>query len=124
MATTHVGSAVIGWGTKDETWGVYENISVKYSAEKEEHKNGIGDIYAATYHGHKVTISGSFVKRATTGGLAAASVKIGDSITFALDESTSIVGYLDSYGDELKQGATTTHSFEATFYPAMSSTAG
>ena len=116
MAQKQIGSAALNWGTKDEIWGYVESLSIKNGSEKEEVKNGIGDIVAAVYHGHKVTVSGSFTMKDKTGFT---SDKIGTSLTFKTQGDEEITAYLDSSTIDYKRAGLTTISFEATFYPAL-----
>jgi hypothetical protein len=119
MSATIVGAA-LKFGTQDETWGYCESLSVKYSSEKEEIKNGQGDIKSIIYHGQKASISGSY-SYPTADSTAFA---VGQSMTFTLEAGKTLVAYVDSWGTEYKQGAHATRSFEATYYPDLGSGTG
>ena len=118
MSSKQVGTAVLNFGTKDETWGLVDSLTVKYQAEKEEHKDGDGNIVSVVYHGAKLAISGSFTKLAAVGA-GASTLKSGDTLTFKLDGTNTIVAIVDSWSDEYKRATASVRSFEATFYPDL-----
>lgn len=117
---TKVGTANIIFGTKDESWGYVDNLSISNEAEKHETKNGDNDTVAVTYHSHKQAISGTFtcVSETTPTGPMQES-PIGKQINIKTEGSQTISAVIEKVDTNYARGEAKKCTFEATVYPAL-----
>lgn len=120
------GAAILAWGTKDETWGLFEDLTVTEESNKEEILDGEGDTVAVIHHGLKTKVSLNFTPLAAgTGGPVpgASGFMTGSKLSIPDTAGKSVTIIIDSYETARKKAAPMTVKIEGCIYPKISVTA-
>lgn len=114
------GIGVLNWGTKDETWGYAESVTVDDESEKEPIKNGEGDTTGVIYTDAKKKVSAEYTPLAGgTGGPYDTGVAIGSKLTIKTEASETIEMVIEGSSKKYVKGKATTWAVNGYYYPNL-----
>lgn len=124
MAATQIGTDTLVFGSTDETWGFFENLTFTEQSEKTEVMDADGDIKDVTFHGKKTEVTGTYVFRAKNANSPDSHVGDGTAITISNsgdgDFPTGNI-YIHEAGTEYTKADFKKVSFSGTIYPDLAS---
>lgn len=127
MAIKYKGKAVLNPGTKDETWGLCDDLEIAHEADKEQIKNGDGDTVGLQYTDLRQKVSGNYTPlvAATETDPPCKDDLIGEELTITLHGTgKSIKIIVDDASIKYKRGGVSTFAISGYYYPKLDAAGG
>lgn len=115
-----IGIAVLAVGTKDEAWGLVEDLSLALESEKEAVKNGEGDTVGVIYTDKRRKVSGNYTPLAVAeGGTTPVTDTdlIGKTLTVKTMNAEDVDIIVEGAELKLKKGTASTWAVNGYIYP-------
>lgn len=117
------GKAVLNPGTKDETWGLCDDVEIALEADKEQVKNGEGDTVGLLYTDLRRKVSGNYTPLAegAESGPVTKDDLIGEELELTLPGDKLVKIIVDEASLKHTRGSIPTFTFSGYIYPAITS---
>lgn len=116
------GKAVLNPGTKDEAWGLCDDLEIGQEADKEQVKNGEGDTVGVIFTDARKKVSGNYtpLASATENDPPCKDDLIGEELTITLHGTAKTIKVIvDDAALKYKRGSVSTFSFSGYYYPNL-----
>lgn len=119
-----IGNTDATFGTTDESYGLFQNVSVSESTNETQVRGANGDIVSVSYHGNELTMSGQYTALGAlnVAGGPGAGVGDGTALTFTDTDLSGNWYVTESEKAKEKEGFATVN-FSAKQYPNLGSPA-
>jgi hypothetical protein len=115
-----IGIGLLAAGTKDETWGLVEDLTIGLESEKEAVKNGDGDTVGILYTDKRKKVSANYTPLAVAQGGTTPVTEddlIGQQLEIKTFSTSTLTFLVEGAELKLKKGGACTWAVNGYYYP-------